>query len=140
MSRPNPPSNPSLTRNALRVRARADLKAVETRHKHESAVVVKDPIAMKYYRLRPDEYFVLRSLDGQASLEQIQKEYQRRFAPHKVTARGTEPTAVSIPSEWSDDFRRRDAGRSIDRSTSQRSSPTLAAAPQWNPIHSISWC
>ena len=85
MPHPNPPSVSSLTRQALRVRARADLQAVQTRHKHESAVVVKDPIAMNYHRLRPDEYFVLQSLDGQTSLEQIQQGYHRRFAPQKVT-------------------------------------------------------
>ncbi len=85
MSPPNSSSKSCLTRNTLMVRARADLKAVETRHKHESAVVVKDPIALKYHRLRPDEYFVLQSLDGQASLQQIQADYQRRFAPQRVT-------------------------------------------------------
>ena len=73
------------TQKAVAVRRRADLKAVETRHKHESAVVVKDPIAMKYHRMRPDEFFVLEKLDGHHSLEQIKSEYERVFAPAKVT-------------------------------------------------------
>ena len=70
---------------ALRVRRRPDLVAVETRHKHESAIVVKDPIALKYHRLRPDEFFVLQMLDGRSSLDQICKAYEQRFAPMKVT-------------------------------------------------------
>ncbi|MFK8114762.1 MAG: peptidase M50 [Rubripirellula sp.] len=86
MSQPRTPSISSLTRNPLAVRCRPDLKAVQTKHKHESAVVVKDPIAMKYHRMRPDEYFVLQSLNGELSLEQICDEYQRTFPPQKVTA------------------------------------------------------
>jgi putative peptide zinc metalloprotease protein len=76
----------SLTRNPLGLRCRADLVAVETQHKYESAVVVKDPVAMKYHRMRPDEFFVLMKLDGEASLEQIREEYERVFAPTRVTA------------------------------------------------------
>jgi putative peptide zinc metalloprotease protein len=64
---------------------RADLSFVETHHTHESAVVVKDPIAMKYHRLRPDEFFVLQQLDGKVSLEEIRSRYEQRFAPLRVT-------------------------------------------------------
>ncbi len=79
------PTISSSSRNAVAARQRPDLKAVVTRHKHESAVVVKDPIAMKYHRLRPDEYFVLEKLDGCNSLEQIREEYEKVYAPQKVT-------------------------------------------------------
>ncbi|QDT04652.1 Putative peptide zinc metalloprotease protein YydH [Rubripirellula lacrimiformis] len=70
---------------ALLVRRRPDLKAVQTNHKHDSAVVIKDPIAMKYHRMRPDEFFVWEQLDGQTSLESIRSAYELRFAPYKVT-------------------------------------------------------
>lgn len=86
MSHPNTPSTSSLTQKPVNVRCRPDLVVVETSHKHESAVVVKDPIAMKYHRMRPDEYFVLQRLDGRCSLEQMREEYERTFPPQKVTA------------------------------------------------------
>ncbi|QDT11819.1 efflux RND transporter periplasmic adaptor subunit [Stieleria marina] len=70
---------------ALAVRCRADLVSVETRHKRESAVVVKDPIALKYHRMRPDEYFVLGLLDGSRSLEEIRLAYEDKYAPTRVT-------------------------------------------------------
>lgn len=70
--------------NALRLRRRYDLAVVSTRHKNESAVVIKDPIALKYHRLRPDEYFVLELLDGTRTLSQIRDAYQKRWAPQKV--------------------------------------------------------
>lgn len=75
----------SLTEAPVTVQRRADLRAVETRHKHQSAVVVKDPVAMKYHRLRPDEYFVLQQLDGQVSLDQLRERYEREFAPQRVS-------------------------------------------------------
>ncbi len=62
-------------------RKRDDLIAVSVKHRHESAVIIKDPIAMKYVRLRDDEYFVLCQLDGARSLEQITKRYAEKFAP-----------------------------------------------------------
>ncbi|MGB7323614.1 MAG: site-2 protease family protein, partial [Rubripirellula sp.] len=85
--RPIPPSAPPTANSsrALLVRKRLDLKVVETRHKHDSAIVVKDPIAMKYHRLRPDEYFVLERLDGNTTLEQIRSAYETTYAPQKVT-------------------------------------------------------
>ncbi len=66
-------------------RRRLDLKVTRTRHKHEDAIVVKDPIAMKYHQLRPDEYFVLELLDGTRTLEELRDAYQARFQPEKVT-------------------------------------------------------
>lgn len=77
-------SSPS-ERASVAVRRRNDLRAVETRHQNESAIVVKDPIALQYHRLRPDEYFVLQCLDGTNSLEQIRDAYESEYAPQKVT-------------------------------------------------------
>lgn len=76
----------SLTRQPLPIRRRADLVVVETKHRNESAHVIKDPVAMKYHRLRPDEYFVLSRLDGTQSLDSIRQAYQQRYAPTKVSA------------------------------------------------------
>ncbi|TWU05709.1 site-2 protease family protein [Stieleria varia] len=84
---PAPRRNPAArtgSSDALRVRCRRDLVVVATKHKHESAVVVKDPIAMRYHRMRPDEYFVLELLDGTRSLTQIRDAYEKRWAPQKV--------------------------------------------------------
>ena len=51
---PAPTSNQKAQR-VVRARCRPDLRAVRTLHKYESAVVVKDPVAMTYHRLREDE-------------------------------------------------------------------------------------
>ncbi len=41
---------------------------------------IKDPLALRYYHLRPEEYFVLQQLDGRTSAEQIQAAFEREFA------------------------------------------------------------
>ncbi len=70
---------------ALGVRCRPDLVAVETKHKRESAVVVKDPVALKYHRMRPDEFHVLKLLDGHCTLEELRLAYEAKYAPMRVT-------------------------------------------------------
>ncbi|WP_419194750.1 efflux RND transporter periplasmic adaptor subunit [Novipirellula herctigrandis] len=40
---------------------------------------------MKYHRIGPREWFVLRRLDGTRSLDQLCREYQDEFSPQKVT-------------------------------------------------------
>ena len=64
---------------------RGDLIAVNTHHRNESAVVVKDPVALKYYRLRLDEFFVLQSLDGSRSLDELCQSYETEYSPVRVT-------------------------------------------------------
>ncbi|MCS7468783.1 HlyD family efflux transporter periplasmic adaptor subunit [Stieleria sp. ICT_E10.1] len=75
----------SSAKSPIGLRKRPDLVFVKTEHKHDSAVVVKDPIAMKYHRLRDDEWFVLQRLCRGVSLESLRDQYQARFRPAKVT-------------------------------------------------------
>ncbi len=78
-------TEPTSSHAGLGVWRRPDLVAVQTWHHHESAFVVKDPIALKYHRMRPDEYFVLEQLDGRCSLEDIRVAYEAKYAPARVT-------------------------------------------------------
>lgn len=47
--------------------------------------VAKDPIAIKYFRLRDDERFVLQQLNGVKSIPRIRDEYNIRYTPRRVT-------------------------------------------------------
>lgn len=84
MSLPRAPGTKASSETPVGVRMRPDLMVVETTHRHTSAVVLKDPISMKYHRLRPDEYFVLCALRSGATLESLRDEYQTRYPPYKV--------------------------------------------------------
>ena len=76
-----PESNPA---RPLPLRMRADL--VVSRAKYQGAVnwVVKDPLALQYFRLRENEYAVLRWLDGTCSLAELKRRYDRQFAPAAI--------------------------------------------------------
>jgi putative peptide zinc metalloprotease protein len=63
---------------------RRDLEIRAMRMRGRPVWVVKDPVAMRYYQLREEEYFVLRLLDGRTSSEEIQALFERRFAPRQL--------------------------------------------------------
>ncbi|MEM0926751.1 MAG: biotin/lipoyl-binding protein, partial [Planctomycetota bacterium] len=81
-----PSSNaPATTSSSLGgLRRRPELIATWTYHRTESAVVVKDPVALTYHRMRPDEYFVLQCLDRCDSLEELCAAYEERFPETRV--------------------------------------------------------
>lgn len=74
----------------LPLRLRPDLEVHRDRFLGREQVVLKDPIALRYYRFEEEEYAILVMLDGGASLEQIQSEFERRFQPQKITLRELE--------------------------------------------------
>lgn len=47
-------------------------------------LVVKDPLSLRYHRLRREEYDLLQLVDGRRSLQEIQRELQSRYAPQKL--------------------------------------------------------
>ncbi len=64
---------------AIRLKARADLIINESIFQGERCWIVKDPLAMKYFRLQGPEYLVLRLLDGTKSYRQIKTQLDRQF-------------------------------------------------------------
>ncbi|MEZ6119194.1 MAG: PqqD family protein [Pirellulaceae bacterium] len=72
--------------DSVRLVRRSDLEVVQVTHQGEPCLVLKDPIAANYIRMRPDEYFVLERLDGHRSLEQLQEAYKRTYPNQRITA------------------------------------------------------
>src|SRR5262245_6041608 len=71
----------------LKVRMRPDL-VIASHGRHENRHwVVHDPVTLNFFRLRDEECFLLRALDGLASLEEIRLQFERQFAPLKLGAR-----------------------------------------------------
>ena len=66
------------------LRARNDLSITESQFQGENCWVVKDPIGMKYFRLRAPEYRVLQMLNDQNSYQQIQRSLQLQFPEQKI--------------------------------------------------------
>src|SRR5215475_4006233 len=68
----------------LQLVMRRDLELRSMRMRGRVVWVVKDPVAMRYYQLREEEYFVLRQLDGRTSSDAIVERFERRFAPRQL--------------------------------------------------------
>ena len=60
------------------LRGRPDLVVSRMEFKGEAGYVVKDPVALKYHRLRPEQWDLLQSLDGERSLEEARENLRRK--------------------------------------------------------------
>jgi putative peptide zinc metalloprotease protein len=69
---------------AIAMRARPDLVYQQQTYQGQAWWIVKDPISLKYFRIRPEAYTSLRMLDGGTSLDQIKTELERAFPKIKV--------------------------------------------------------
>lgn len=60
-------------------RRRKDLVIAWIKYRGVKHAVIKDPLALKYHQLSPEQYAVLDRLDGERSLKQIRTEVQTEF-------------------------------------------------------------
>lgn len=63
---------------------RADLIVKRQCYEGRDCWVIKDPIAMKYFRFEEEEYRLLTMIDGKASPEQIKRKFEFDFSPQKI--------------------------------------------------------
>ncbi len=73
------------TAERLPVRMRGDLRIQPRRARGRRYWIVKDPVALQYFQLRDEEHFLLRQLDGRASLDDVQSAFAREFAPRRLS-------------------------------------------------------
>lgn len=69
----------------VRLKMRGDLTAHRQIYQGQVFWVIKEPVGLNYYRFPEDSYFVMRQLDGQQSLEQIESAYNQEFSPRRLT-------------------------------------------------------
>ncbi len=69
----------------LPIRRRADLQARRQRYLGKTYWIVKDPVALNYFRFQEEEYAILQMLDGQRSLAEIKEAFEAQFPPQKIT-------------------------------------------------------
>ncbi len=69
----------------LGVRMRPDLSAHRQRYQGRVYWVIKDPIGLNYFRFQEEEFALLKMLDGQASLDDLKREFEEQFAPQQIS-------------------------------------------------------
>lgn len=66
------------------IRVRPDLEAKRQRYQGRRYWVVKDPVALQYFRFEEEEFAILEMLDGESSLDEIASEFEARFPPDSI--------------------------------------------------------
>ena len=68
----------------LALRRRGDLISSRQTYLGRTYWIVKDPLTLSFFRFEEEEYSILQLLDGQRSPAEIQREFERRFAPQQL--------------------------------------------------------
>ena len=74
----------SSDRRPLTLRRRLDVVIEESVFQQERSWILKDPVALKYYRLQEPEYEAYKMIDGVNSYSQIKQHLERSFPEMKI--------------------------------------------------------
>ena len=74
----------SAAERRLPLRMRGDLLVYPQRVGDSLRWTIKDPVALRYFQLGDEEYTILKLLDGRASLSDVQRYVEKRFAPLRL--------------------------------------------------------
>jgi putative peptide zinc metalloprotease protein len=77
-------SNPAERRKQVKLRVRPDLNITEQKYEGRVCHVVKDPVCLRYYRFNKQEYYVFSLFDGQHTMEEVRKQFEEEFKPHRL--------------------------------------------------------
>ena len=72
-------------RKKVRLRVRADLAITPQKYEGKTYYVVKDPVSLRYYRFKEQEYFLINTMNGKHTLDEAQKAFEKRFRPDRLT-------------------------------------------------------
>ena len=83
-------------RKQLRLRLRRDLSIEPHKYEGRTYYVIKDPISLRYYRLKENEHFLLQFMDGVHTLEDAQKAYEAQYRPDRLKLEDVEGFAQQL--------------------------------------------
>ncbi len=83
-------------RKQLRLRLRRDLSIEPHKYEGRTYFVIKDPISLRYYRLKENEHFLLQFMDGGHTLEDAQKAYEAQYRPDRLKLEDVEGFAQQL--------------------------------------------
>ncbi len=83
-------------RKQVKLRLRRDLSITPQKYEGRTYYVVKDPVTLRYYRFKEQEKFLLDFMDGERTLDDSQKAYEKRFRPERLTLEDLEQFAQQL--------------------------------------------
>jgi putative peptide zinc metalloprotease protein len=69
----------------LVVKLRPDLVVQPQFYEGMTHYVIKDPLALKYFRFKIEEYFLLEQFDGKHTLQEVKKAFERKYRPQTIS-------------------------------------------------------
>ena len=69
----------------LKVKLRDDLVVQPQFYEGMTHYVIKDPLALKYFRFKIEEYFLLQQFDGKQNLQDVKKAFERKYRPQTIS-------------------------------------------------------
>src|SRR6516164_4538279 len=96
MTQAAPPAADLERRKHLRLSLRKDLVIDAQRYEGRTYYVLKDPVSLRYYRLKENEHYLLRYLDGEHTLEDAQKAYEAYYRPERLKLEDLEAFAQQL--------------------------------------------
>jgi putative peptide zinc metalloprotease protein len=69
----------------LVVRLRPDLVVQPQFYEGMTHYVIKDPLALKYFRFKIEEYFLLQQFDGKQNLQDVKRAFERKYRPQTIS-------------------------------------------------------
>ncbi len=69
----------------LKVKLRPDLVIQQQFYEGMTHYVIKDPIALKYFRFKVEEYFLLEQFDGKNTLQDVKRAFERKYRPQTIS-------------------------------------------------------
>src|ERR1700709_2396038 len=69
----------------LKVKLRPDLIVQPQFYEGMTHYVIKDPIALKYFRFKIEEYFLLEQFDGKTTLQDVKRAFDHYYRPQTIS-------------------------------------------------------
>ncbi len=83
-------------RKQVKIRLRPDLRIEPQNYEGRTFYVVKDPVSLRYYRLKDHEHYLLGYLDGEHTLDDAQKAYEQQYRPDRLKLEDLEAFAQQL--------------------------------------------
>jgi putative peptide zinc metalloprotease protein len=83
-------------RKQVKIRLRSDLRIEPQKYEGKTYYVVKDPVSLRYYRLKDHENYLLGYLDGEHTLDDAQKAYEKHYRPDRLKLEDLESFAQQL--------------------------------------------
>jgi len=69
----------------LKIKLRPDLVVQPQFYEGMTHYVIKDPLALKYFRFKIEEYFLLQQFNGQNTLQDVKRAFERKYRPQTIS-------------------------------------------------------